>query len=214
MMPLAVIRICLLLILLLFHSYTGTAIKHQWFYQILYGVTLATLLVHMLTLLLMNPASLESLLPYGIFGSEEDISTIHEQQSGPSAAAPLYQPASTYNHNPHSNDDTTSDIDGHPPHYHYHHHHSQRHLLQHLHALRRVWWMLVLSFISNACHIFLLMHVRSSAPTNSALFGKTKPQSVYFALRLGDNSDNSPDEADALVHAVNGTNDENSSIPT
>ena len=74
--------------------------------------------------------------------------------------------------------------------------------------------MLVLSFISNACHIFLLMHVRSSAPTNSALFGKTKPQSVYFALRLGDNSDNSPDEADALVHAVNGTNDENSSIPT
>ena len=205
-MPLAVIRICLLLIPLLFHSYTGTAIKHQLFYQILYGVTLATLLVHMLTLLLMNPASLESLLPYGIFGGEEGISTIHE--------APIYQPASTYNHNPHSDDATTSDIDGHPPHYHYYHHHSQRHLLQHLHALRRVWWMLVLSFISNACHIFLLMHVRSSAPTNSALLGKTKPQSVYFALRLGDNSENSPDEADALVHAVNGTNHENSSIPT
>ena len=65
--------------------------------------------------------------------------------------------------------------------------HSHRLLLQHLHALRRVWWMLVFSALSTAGHVLVLNHVTSTAPSWRDMHPKhqrpRQPQSVYFALR-------------------------------
>mmetsp|Transcript_22630 Transcript_22630/g.49415 ORF Transcript_22630/g.49415 Transcript_22630/m.49415 type:complete len:1318 (-) Transcript_22630:180-4133(-) len=124
--PLAIIRIVLLLLPLFLHSKTGTALRFPRLYQFLYISTLILLVAHMLALLLLNPASLESILPY------DDV------------------------------------------------HH--RHLLQHLHALRRIWWMLVFSTLSNTCHLILVEHVKSTAP-NSDILGGKQPHSIYFAIR-------------------------------
>jgi len=86
-------------------------------------------------------------------------------------------------------------------------------LLEHLHELRRIWWMLSLSLVSTICHLILVWHVRSTAPHYALLNnGNQKRPSVYFALRsasigavnesytgrLGDDSDEP-----ALVHAMN-----------
>ena len=155
-MPLALIRMVLLLLPLFFHSYTGTALKCASFYRLLYWGTFVVLLIHMLSLSLMNPESLESLLPY-------DGSVLV----------------------------------------------NRRILLKHLHELRRIWWMLIASFVSDICHLIILRHVRSTAPEYELLFGRRHP-SVYYAIRsanMGDVIGDSFSQHDepALVHAMNGT---------
>jgi hypothetical protein len=61
--PLALTRISILLLPLLFHSCTGTALKCTIFYQILYWGTLLILIIHMLTLCLVDPESLTAIFP-------------------------------------------------------------------------------------------------------------------------------------------------------
>jgi hypothetical protein len=162
--PLALTRIIILLLPLLFHSYTGTALKCTIFYQILYWGTLMTLIIHMLALCLMDPESLTAIFP-----------TVSASISG-------------------------------------------RFLLKHFHELRRIWWMLFLSLLSNVCHLIMFWHVRSTAPHYALLSNNRKQPSIYFALRsaninavnesyLGSTGRNthpqSIHEEPALVHAMN-----------
>jgi hypothetical protein len=128
--PLALTRIIILLLPLLFHSYTGTALKCTRFYHVLYWGTLLVLIIHMLTLCLMDPESLTAIFP-----------TVSASISG------------------------------------------RRFLLKHLHELRRIWWMLSLSLVSNVCHLIMFWHVRSTAPHYALLSNNRKQPSIYFALR-------------------------------
>jgi hypothetical protein len=125
--PLAIIRLILLLLPLLFHSYTGTALKRPWLYQILYFGTSIVLVLHILCLCLFNPASMEALLP---------LESVYDSGT----------------------------------------------LMQHLHELRRIWWALLLSFISDICHLFMYWHVRSTAPQDD-WFQRKKEPSAYYAIR-------------------------------
>lgn len=122
---LAGIRIALLALPLLFHSYTGTALRCTRAYQLLYFGTLMMVAVHFLTLAMMNPEALEALLPI----------------------------------------DAESDLDK-----------------DLLHEIRRLYWIMELTVISNICHVVMFMHVRSTAPQHPLLQGKKMP-SVYFTLR-------------------------------
>lgn len=61
-LPTAAIRLFLLMIPLPYHSYNGTALKFSYLYQILYIGTLLTLLIHMLSLGMVDPSSLSSLV--------------------------------------------------------------------------------------------------------------------------------------------------------
>lgn len=63
MAVLAMIRLFLLLFPLAYHSYTGTAVKCAWFYQIFYSLSIMILLGHMLAIIMLDPDSLTSLLP-------------------------------------------------------------------------------------------------------------------------------------------------------
>jgi len=131
---LALARVVLLLLPLLFHSYTGTALRFPAFYQLLYWTTLILVLLHILLLSLANPESLEALIP---------------------------TPSSSISMDP----DWKAE-------------------------LRRIWWMLTLSTISDVCHMVLFVHVRSTAPTLHQHWMLTQQQqqqnkqpSVYFTLR-------------------------------
>jgi len=127
---LATARIILLLLPLLFHSYTGTALRCPGLYQVLYWGSLAVILVQMLSLSLFNPESIEAFWPVDVSTTNMDADVLHE--------------------------------------------------------LRRIWWVLTLSLLSDVCHLVLLMNVRSTAPTfnqHALLSGVKKQPSVYFALR-------------------------------
>ncbi len=63
---LAIIRLLLLLLPLAYHSYTGTAVKCSTFYSLFYAATLMVLFVHALAIIMLDPDSLNSLLPTGI----------------------------------------------------------------------------------------------------------------------------------------------------
>jgi hypothetical protein len=76
-LPLALIRLFLLLIPLPYHSYTGTAVKCPYLYQFLYGGTLVAISVHMLALSMIDPASLSALLPSPRVRSLHDLATRH-----------------------------------------------------------------------------------------------------------------------------------------
>lgn len=58
----AILRLVLLLLPLLFHSYTGTAVHLVNFYRFFYIGTILLIIIHMVALALMNPESLESIL--------------------------------------------------------------------------------------------------------------------------------------------------------
>ena len=72
-LPLALVRLFLLFVPFPYHSYTGTAVKCPILYQLLYGLTLVALSVHMLSLIMIDPASLGSLLPF-----EGTTPTVHD----------------------------------------------------------------------------------------------------------------------------------------
>ena len=159
--PVALLRLFLLCLPLLFHSYTGTAVQHVVGYQVFYGATSVALALHIVGLALMDPESLEAIFPQVTL---------------------------------------------------------RRFLLQHLHELRRIWWILLLSSYSVACHWILLWHVRSTAPNASYNLQQQrrgrggKPPTVYFAVRAAsignqtdadNNNDNNHDE-NQLMHAMNG----------
>lgn len=163
--PVALLRLFLLCLPLLFHSYTGTAIQHVVGYQVFYGATSVALALHMLGLALMDPESLEAIFPQVTL---------------------------------------------------------RRFLLQNLHELRRIWWILLLSSYSVSCHWLLLWHVRSTAPNASynlqhqqQLRGRGgKPPTVYFAVRAAsigqhhttdaDNNIINNNDENQLMHAMNG----------
>jgi len=126
LVPLAILRIVLLLLPLLFHSYTGTALRYPRLYQFLYVTSLVVMVLHMLALLLLNPASLESIFPY-------DGSTNYNTQQHHRQTSTVDQVDER--HLPPSQSQSQQLLVNHPP--------EHRQLLQHLHALRRVWWMLV-----------------------------------------------------------------------
>ena len=169
--PLAVLRLLLLCLPLLFHSYTGTAVQHLRWYQVFYSATALALAIHMLALALMDPESIEAIFPQvDLTGSGGSIIITRAR--------------------------------------------ALRFLLQHLHELRRIWWMLILSSVSVACHWILLWHVRSTAPNayysldNTRRSNKKQP-TVYFAVRAASihpqqQQQQEEDEA-PLIHAMNGT---------
>lgn len=134
--PLAIVRIILLLLPLLYHSYSGTALKYPRFFQVFYWSTLVIVSIHMTALSFTNPQSLEAIVPIETFTAfGEDVMSIH-----------------------------------------------RRSLLEHLHELRRVWWMLTMTMVSDICHLIMLWHVRSTAQSSSFLLNRKQP-SIYFALR-------------------------------
>ena len=65
LLPLAIVRLLLLVLPLLFHSYTGTAVRHVKCYQVFYGGSALVILVHMVGLALMDPTSLERIVIWG-----------------------------------------------------------------------------------------------------------------------------------------------------
>jgi len=176
--PLAVLRLLLLCLPLLFHSYTGTAVQHLRWYQVFYSATALVLAIHMLALALMDPESIEAIFP--------QVDLLTGNSGGGSIV--LTRGARRV----------------------------LRFLLQHLHELRRIWWMLLLSSVSVACHFILLWHVRSTAPNayysldhshNTRRSNKKQP-TVYFAVRAASiqpqQQQQEEDEA-PLIHAMNGT---------
>lgn len=63
LVPLAIIRLFLLLIPLPYHTFTGTAVKCPNFYRLLHWTTLLVILIHMLSIIMLDPDSLNSFLP-------------------------------------------------------------------------------------------------------------------------------------------------------
>lgn len=61
-LPLAIIRLFLLLVPLPYHSYHGKALRCPLLFQLFYGVTLVVLFFHALSLIMVDPGSLGSLL--------------------------------------------------------------------------------------------------------------------------------------------------------
>jgi hypothetical protein len=57
----AILRLLLLVIPLLFHSYTGTALRHLVVYRWFYRITAVLLICHCIALLLLNPESLKAI---------------------------------------------------------------------------------------------------------------------------------------------------------
>lgn len=115
----ACIRLFLLAVPLPYHSYNGTALKCPALYQLLYGCTLILLLIQCLSLSMVDPTSLQSLLP------------------------------------------------------------SNSSLTAHDHLTRHIWIMLILSLISDLCHIILFLHVRSTAPAHADL-SKRRPRVLFY----------------------------------
>jgi len=169
LVPLAVFRILLLCIPLLFHSYTGTALQCAAFYQWLYGGTLVVLLIHMLSLCLINPSSLEAILPWREAATQLATAAAATATATSTSSSSLWQPPGTRTLR------------------------SSRFLLEHLHELRRIWWILLLSLLSDVCHWIMLGHVRSSAPSTYSryyLWPSPNPlhmrqPSLYYAIRSG-----------------------------
>ena len=71
--PTAAIRIFLLMIPLPYHSYNGTALKWPHLYLLLYGGTLLVLLLHMLSLSMIDPESLGLLVPSQVAPTPQEI---------------------------------------------------------------------------------------------------------------------------------------------
>jgi hypothetical protein len=199
--PLAGIRL-VLLIIPLFHSYTGTAVRYVPIYQLLYSISLLTIIIHMTSLALLDPTSIESIFP-GLLSIEHDhnntttnIDSYHRLLSSDSLHRLLELLAGENNNN------TNTVLE-----------------------LRRIWWMLTLSAVAVSCHWILLYHVRSTAPISSSYFGNSinnRKPSVYFAVRTASsyasatqsssvnfNNNNRlyhpTDGEPALIHAMNGT---------
>jgi hypothetical protein len=63
---LAIIRLFLLLLPLAYHSYTGTAVKCPTLYHLFYAISLMVLFGHALAIIMLDPDSLNSLLPTGV----------------------------------------------------------------------------------------------------------------------------------------------------
>ncbi len=72
---LAGIRLFLSMIPLPYHSFLGKALRCSILYRLFYGVTLLTILIHALTLLMIDPSSLSSLLR--AISSYEDSGNLH-----------------------------------------------------------------------------------------------------------------------------------------
>jgi hypothetical protein len=152
--PVAAVRLFLVCVPLLFHSYTGTAVQHIFCYKLFYATTALVLALHVIGLALLNPESLQAIVPFD--------------------AVPINY---------------------------------RRRLLEHLHELRRIWWMLGLTCVAVFCHWIVLWHVRSTAPSTATLSsqypgsnGNKKAPTVYFAVRA-----TSHPQEPALMNAMNGT---------
>ena len=65
LLPVAAVRLFLLVVPLPYHSYTGTAVRCPISYQVLYGGSIFVILIHMLALSMLDPSSLSSFLPVG-----------------------------------------------------------------------------------------------------------------------------------------------------
>jgi hypothetical protein len=155
--PLAGLRLVILIIPLLFHSYTGKAVRYMLFYKCLYSVSLAIISIHMIALALLNPTSMEAIFPNLLSTNYNNDDNNNSNNTTSSSLRQLLEYA------------TASVVDHH------------RYLLDHLLELRRIWWMLTLSLVSVCCHWILLWHVRSTAP--SYYLGSYRKPSVYFAVR-------------------------------
>jgi hypothetical protein len=122
----AVMRLLLLLFPLPYHSYTGTAIRYPFCYHLFYALSIVAILLHMVSLSLIDPDSLSTLLKLQ--------ETEEESESS----------------------------------------------LQNM-INRSCWWILFLSLISVLCHIVMLIHVRSTAPSMSYVaFPNKKKKLVYY----------------------------------
>lgn len=145
----AVLRLLLLLFPLPYHSYTGTAIRFPFCYQLFYAATLLAVLLHALVLSMMDPDSIATL-----------IHTTTSIATQGDSIAPLQMQLS-----------------------------------------RSAWWILILSFLSVASHVIMLIHVRSTAPSmeyipyHSSLGNQKKKLVYYYASKQAAEED--PDDEDS-----------------
>lgn len=189
--PLSMIRLIIIIIPFLFHSYTGTAIRYMFCYKIFYTVSLLMVIIHMISLALLNPTSMEAIFP-NIFHTNSD-----DYNDSNDAAITILSIASTITSSSLRQltaFDMTVDNE-HTNNYH-------RFLLSHILELRRIWWMLTLSCISIACHYIILWHVRSTAPSVYFNSYKKRP-SVYFAVRTASSYTNNTSAIGTNVHNNN-----------
>jgi hypothetical protein len=162
---LATLRIVILLMPLLFHSYTGTALKCIRFYQLLYYGTFVVVSVHIIALLVFNPESVFVFWPDLLVPTF----SIHE---GMGRSRTLQQTMVDY---------ATASLS---------YYSVNRFLVvQHLHELRRIWLMLWSTLVSDSCHLIICFwHVRSTAPSSSLVLrgGRYyRTPTVYYAIRSG-----------------------------
>lgn len=172
------LRLLILILPLLFHSYTGTAVKYTLVYQCFYTITLLILIIHIISLALLNPSSIETMVPIlihsGTTETTPSTTNLHDDDDDGDPTKHAVRRLMCYAIDYLSLLSTSLIAEDHD--------HDHRLLLvDHFYELRRIWWMLTLSIISICCHWILLWHVRSTAPPHY-YFGYKKP-SVYFAVR-------------------------------
>lgn len=147
----AVLRLLLLLFPLPYHSWTGTAIRFPFCYQLFYGTTLLAVLLHALVLSMIDPDSIATL-----------IHTTTSMAAQEDSIAPLQ-----------------------------------------LQLSRSAWWILILSLVSVASHVIMLVHVRSTAPSmeyipyHSLLGNRKKKLVYYYASKQAAEEEPDPEDGDS-----------------
>jgi hypothetical protein len=172
--PLAGLRLFILILPLLFHSYTGTALNYMLLYQWFYLLTMVILIIHVTSLALLNPSSIETMVPIiqSVKTTTPSLTNMNDDEEDEDLKGHSFRSLIVFLSSMSSSlcSDYLNEDD-----------HHRTLLMDHFYELRRIWWMLTLSIISVCCHWILLWHVRSTAPPH-LYFGYRKP-SVYFAVR-------------------------------
>ena len=155
--PLAIIRLVLLLFPLPYHSYTGTAIQCQAVYRLFYGGSIAWFSFQMLAIIMYDPESISSIvINHRNHTREEDAflssnhTTVADSSGGLRHVLTRYLLLDT--------SQSLSSLD---------------------HEMRLIWFILILSFLSNWLHLVLLWHVKSSAPQD----WKYRKHVLYYYAR-------------------------------
>ena len=164
------LRLVLLVLPLMYHSYTGTAIRFYQCYRFFYGVTTVMVLLQMIALSMVDPGSLATLLPGGI-------------PSGTPTTTPTTSTESTSNI--HSNT-TLNDMEDSDNNSSWLSKLTSAQIMESSEVSRYAWWILLLSLLSVTSHFIMLIHVRSTAPSLSYYYplgsrkGRGKARLLYY----------------------------------
>ena len=167
------IRLLLLVLPLMYHSYTGTAIRFYQCYRFFYGVTMGMVLLQMVALSMVDPGSLATLLPGGIpSGTPTTTTTTSSRESS----------SSIYNNT--TMNDMEAEYSGTESSWLSKMTSAQ--IMETSEVSRYAWWILLLSLLSVTSHFIMLIHVRSTAPSLSYYYplgsrsGRGKARLLYY----------------------------------